>query len=369
MNCAECGKEIPADSEFCGYCGAAAAPAAAAGAEQAAVAAAAAQPPPPPPPPPPAPPAGGPPPPPAQAGAAPPAGAGVPPGQYGPPAKKSPLPWILGILGVVVIVGIVVVLLLGFAVGPKWFASDDNGGGGEASENPEQTVVAFFESLEKQDAQMLVGTMEPDFAEEIRDILGDDYLALLDEYFFTYFPEDLEITITEMDTIIDGDTAEVTIEEGTMSYTEDGERVTEEAADADLGAFELVKVDGKWYLSEDFLIEMGFDFSGYEELDFDNMDLEDLSYEDMGYEDPRDNDYYMEIILPIDSEYEAFNVILEDPAISDWYWGADLPQFYITEDDISYIVYLYEIDEDYNEIPYGYFAVDKETGDMYELVE
>lgn len=363
MNCAECGKEIPADSEFCGYCGAAAAPAAAAGAEQAAEVTAAAQPPPPPPSPPPAPPAGGPPPPPAQAGAAPPAGAGVPPGQYGPPAKKSPLPWILGILAVAAIVAIVLILV--FVV----FKGDDNGGGGEAGENPEQTVEAFFEAMERQDAKMLFGTMEPDFAAEIRDILGDEYLSLLDEYFFIWLPEGLEVTITEMETTIDGDMAEVTIEEGTMSYIEDGQRVTEEAADADLDAFELVKVDGKWYLSEDFLIEMGFDFSGYEDLDFDDIDYEDLSYEDLGYEDPRENDYYMEIILPIDSEYEAFNVILEDPIINDWYWGADLPQFYITEDDISYIVYLYEIDEDYNEIPYGYFAVDKETGEMYELVE
>ncbi|MBN2026898.1 MAG: zinc ribbon domain-containing protein [Actinobacteria bacterium] len=364
MNCAQCGKEIPADSEFCGYCGAAAVPSAAAGAEQAAEATSAAQPPPPPPPPPPSPPVDGPPPPPAQAGAAPPAGAGMPPGQYGPPAKKSPLPWILGILGVVVVVGVVVVLLLGFAVGPKWFAGDDNGGGGGASANPEQTVEAFFEALERRDAEMLIGTMEPSFAAEIKDILGDEYLALLDDYFFTWFPEDLEITITKMETNTDGDTAEVTIKEGTMSYTEDGERVTEEAAEADMDAFELVKVDGKWYLSEDFLIEMGFDFSGYEDLDLDDMDLDELDTElDDGYYDD------MGVELPIDSEDEALTVVFEDSDIWDWYMETDGAYFDVTDENTSYVVYLYEIDEDYNEIPYGYFAVDKETGEMYEVVE
>jgi len=255
---------------------------------------------------------------------------------------------------------VAIVLVLVFVV----FKGDDNGGGGEAGENPEQTVETFFESLEKQDAKMLVSTMEPAFAAEIKDILGDEYLELLDEYFFTYFPEDLEITIKEMETTIDGDMAEVIIKEGTLSYTEDGEKVTEEAADVDMDAFELVNVDGKWYLTEDFLIDMGFDFSGYEDLDLENMDLENL-----GYEDPRENDYYMEIILPIDSQYEAFNVVLEDPEISDWYWGTYLPQFDITDENTSYVVYLYEIDEDFNEIPYGYFAVDKETGEMYELVE
>jgi len=60
---------------------------------------------------------------------------------------------------------------------------------------------------------------------------------------------------------IDSDEAEVTIVEGTMSYTDEyGDKVTEDAAEADMDAFGLVKIGGKWYLSEDTLIEMGFDF-------------------------------------------------------------------------------------------------------------
>ncbi len=344
MNCSQCGKEIPADSEFCGYCGATAVPAATVAAS--------------PPPPPPTPPGG--PPPPAQPGSTPTTGSGFPPGQYGPPAKKSPLPWILGILGLLIIAAVVLVLV--FVV----FKGDDSGG---VDEGPANTVEAFFASLEKQDARMLIGTMEPAFVEEIEDVLGEDYIDLLDEYFFTEFPEDLEVTIRDTETTIDGDTAEVLITEGTLSYTEDGERITEEAANADLDEFELVRVDGEWYLEEDFLIGMGFDFSGLEDYDYDELDFEDMDLEDLGYEDPRENDYYVEIVLPIDSGIEAFNVILEDTQLSDWYWGADLPQFDISDENTSYVVYLYEIDADLNEVPYGYYAVDKETGEIYEVVE
>jgi len=261
----------------------------------------------------------------------------------------------LGIIGLVVIVAVVLVLV--FVV----FKGDDNGG---ADEGPANTVEAFFESLEKQDARMLIGTMEPAFVEEIEDILGEDYIELLDEYFFIYFPEDLEVTIKDTETTIDGDTAEVIITDGTLSYTEDGEEVTQDAADADMEAFDLVKVDGKWYLSEDTLIDMGFDFTGLEDYDYDELDLEDMDTEfDDGYSD----DYG--ITLPIDSEDEALLVVFEDPDIVDWYMETDGALFDITDENTSYVVYLYELDEDLNEIPYGYYAVDKESGEMSEVVQ
>ena len=115
---------------------------------------------------------------------------------------------------------------------------------------------------------MLVNTMEPDFVKQLKDILGRDFLQLLDEYFFVEFPDDLEITIRKFHTEMKGDdSALVTVVDGTMSYTDEyGEKVTEEAADADMEAFEVVKVDGTWYISEDTLIEMGFDLSDLEEL-------------------------------------------------------------------------------------------------------
>lgn len=342
MYCSECGKEIPGDSEFCAYCGAAA---------QAGAAVAAAQSP--------TPPAYTPPPPPA-GGMAPPTGAGAAPAQFGPtPPRKSPLPWILGILGVLVVGAVVVILLLGFAVGPKWFAGDDKeNGNGAAAESPEKVVETFFRSFEKQDAKMMLSTMEPDFVDELEDTLGEDYVDLLEEYFFSYFPEDLKINIKKMDKTIDGNRATVNILEGTMTYVDEyGDKVTEEASEADMDAFELVKVDGKWYLSEETLIGMGFDFSGLD--DDSDFDLED------GFDD----DVEGLVELPVDSEDEVLTIILEEDAVWDWYMETDLPQYDITDEDTSWVIYLYELDEDNNEIPFAWYAVDKETGEVFEVVE
>jgi zinc-ribbon domain len=359
MFCANCGKEIPDDSEFCGFCGASSA-AAAGAAATAPVAAVPQGPPPPPPPPPPSPPAYGPPPPPPPppppGGATAPMGTGVPPMQYGPqPPKKSALPWILGILGVLLVGGIVVVLLLGFAVGPKWFVSDDNGGNGgngQTAGDPEQTVENFFKSLEKKDAKMLLGTMPPEFVKGIEEALGADYLDLMDQYFFTYFPEDLKIDIAKMESEIDGDTASVTIKEGTMSYTdENGDKVTEEAADANMDAFELVKIDGKWYLSEDTLIEMGFDFS-------------DLEGDTTGGDTTGGDTSLVE--LPVDTEDEVLTLLMDDETIWDWYMATDLPQYEITDQGTEWFVYLYELDMNGNEIPFATYVVDKETGEIVE---
>lgn len=285
-------------------------------------------------------------------------GTGVPPAPYGPqPPKKSPLPWIIGILGILLVGGIVVVLLLGFAVGPKWFVSDDDGGGGggAAADSPEKVVEVFFESLEDQDTKMLLSTMPPDFVDGIKEALGEDYLELMDEYFFTAFPDDLEITIEKMESEIDGDEAEVTIVEGTMSYTDEyGDKVTEDAAEADMDAFGLVKIGGKWYLSEDTLVDMGFDFG----------DLEDDGTSDG---DTSDGDYDTGLVdLPVDTEDEVLTLLMEEAAVWDWYMETDLPQYDINDQGDSWFVYLYELDANGTEIPFATYVVDKETGEVVE---
>ncbi|MEW6555048.1 MAG: hypothetical protein AB1384_12275 [Actinomycetota bacterium] len=281
-------------------------------------------------------------------------GTGAPPVQYGPqPPKKSSMPWVLGILGTLVVGGVIVVLLLGFAVGPKWFVGDEDGGGGTAAGSPEQIVEDFFESLEKQDAKMLLGTMPPEFVDGIKEALGDDYIDLMEEYFFDYFPEDLKIDIEKMESEIDGDTAEVTIVEGTMSYTDEyGDKVSQDAADADMDAFELVKIGGKWYLSEDTLIDMGFDFS----------DIEDSGMMDDG---TTDGDYDTGLVeLPVDTEDEVLTLIMEEDEIWDWYMETDLPDYEIEDQGDTWFVYLFEVDEDGAEIPFGTYVVDKETGEV-----
>jgi ketosteroid isomerase-like protein len=266
----------------------------------------------------------------------------------------------LGILGALVVIGVIVVLLLGFAVGPKWFAGDDNGdggGGGKAAGNPEQTVENFYNAFEKQDIDMFIATMEPDFVEEMEDALGDEYADQLEENLFSGMPEDIDFEIEEMESEVTGDTAEVTIIAGTMSYTEDGEEITEDIEDSDMAdfTFELVEVDGKWYLSEDTLVEMGFDYS---DLESDG----DGDYDSDGDYDPGDL-----VDLPVDSEDEVVTLLLEETEIWDWYMETDYPDYDISEESDVYEVYLFELDEDDNEIPFAYYAVDKETGEVYEI--
>jgi hypothetical protein len=228
MYCRECGKEIADGSDFCGLCGADLR-----GAAQAAGQAPA----------PPGPQAYTPPPPPA----------GAPPGEpggYAQPPKKSPLPWILGGIGVLAVIAIVLVLV--FVV--------FGGGGTSDTSGPEQVVNDFYTALEKGDVDMLIATMEPSFRSELEDALGKKYDQYLEDYFFAYFPEDMEVDIRKMETKIDGDTATVTVMDGTVTYTdESGKEVSEEASEGDSEPLQLVRVDGKWYLAGDYLKESGFD--------------------------------------------------------------------------------------------------------------
>ena len=236
MYCDKCGKEIAEGGGFCAGCGAPVG----AGAATA--------------------------PPPAGPAMSPPVGPPAQPLPYAPapPPKKPVLPWVLGILGVAAIVALVLVLVL------VVFKGDDNK---VDTSGPEQVVLDFFEALEKQDVELLLSTIDPEMVDMLEEALGEDYVDLVEEYFFMAFPDDLEVDIDEMETEIDGDEATVVITEGTMSYTDEyGDEVTEEAADNDMEAFELIELDGEWYLSAGFLEEMGFDpeeFEGLDDYDFD----------------------------------------------------------------------------------------------------
>ncbi|MEW6554913.1 MAG: zinc ribbon domain-containing protein [Actinomycetota bacterium] len=255
MYCRECGKEIADNSDFCGYCGA-----------DLRGAAVQAQPPAPP-----GPQAYVPPPP---AGA--PRGA---PGGYAAPLKKSPLPWVLGGIGVLAVVAIVLVLV--FVV----FGGD---GGSDAS-SPERVVENFYKAIEKQDVDMLLDTIEPSFREELEDALGENLDVFFGEYFFSAFPEDLKVEIRKMETEIDGDEAVVTVVDGTVTYTDEyGDKVTEEAADGEVEPTQLVKVDGKWYLSGEALRDSGIDPDELGDLDFDGEDGDNGGDNEDGEDDGRE---------------------------------------------------------------------------------
>lgn len=341
MFCKQCGKEIPPDSEFCGYCGAATGAAAPVGM--------------PPPLPPPLPPQG-------YQQAAPPPGTYQQATPYAPPPKRSALPWIMGILGVAVVVAVVLVLVLVVFKGGA-----DTGG-------PEKVVENFYKALEKKDVSMLLDVMEPDFVDELKEALGKDYEDILEEYIFGQVPDDLKVDIRKMDTKIKGDRAEVTVLEGTMTYTdEDGDRVSEEASESDMDSLELVKIKGRWFLTSESLADMGVDIEDIENylrekeegLEDDISDYEDYT----DYEDEWPDE--SETTLPVDSEEEALDyVFLQFREAYDWYLTTENAQVEVTDEGDSYQVHLFEYVEDYSgghTATYGWYAVDKETGEVFEM--
>jgi len=351
MYCNECGKEIADNSEFCGHCGAALGAAAAQAGQ---------------PPAPPGPQAYVPPSPPA--GAVPPAPPGPPvqAGPYAPSPRKSPLPWILGGIGVLAVIAIVLVLVfVVFGGDDKTTTSGDNGG----ASNPEQVVETFYRAMEKQDVDMLLGTIEPSFRAELEEALGDDLERFFEDYFFMAFPEDLKVDIEKMETEIDGDTAVVTVVEGTMTYTDEyGDKVTDEASEDEVEPTQLVKVDGKWYLSGEYLRDSGVDPDELKDLDLDGSEDGDTSGEDGTSTDTTiGDDIAVEVILPIDSKEEAFSALLEDPYVAQWYAESFYPFYSVEEQDDRYVLFLFEQPYAGEQTPYGWFGVDKETGETYEI--
>lgn len=179
---------------------------------------------------------------------------GAPAAPYGPPAaKKGGGKFLLfGILGLLV-VGIAVVLVLGFAVGPKWFV-----GGGEG---PEKTVEKFFQAMEKGDAKMMVSLIEPTQLKRLNKQIESYYDSaeeLFKEYYHETFPEgDLKITGLQLKSEVKGDLATVTVVAGTATYTDSyGDQVKESVDDPEEvftnTDFKLKKVEGTWYLMPEF---------------------------------------------------------------------------------------------------------------------
>jgi hypothetical protein len=260
---------------------------------------------------------------------------------------------VLGGIGVLVVVAVVLVLV--FVV---------FGGGDTDTSGPEQVAENFYEAIEKKDADMFIATLEPSYASELKDALGEYYEQLF-ETFFEAFPEDMEITIRKMDTEINGDEAVVTVVDGTMTYTDEyGDKVSEEASESEMSFLYLKRVNGEWYMSSDALKEAGLDPSMYEDLK-DLEPSEDL--EDTGIEDDHTDTLFEEVIPPIDSVDEAVSALLEVQEIWDWYWPSYDHIYEVTEERSRYVFYLYELAPDGMEIPYAWYEVDKETGEVFEI--
>lgn len=171
---------------------------------------------------------------------------------YASPEKGGGAKALIFLLLGLAVVGAVVVLLLGFAVGPKWFV------GGEG---PEKTVEKFFQAMEKSDAKTLVSLIEPTQLKRLEKEIADYYESaeeLFREYYKETFPEgDLKITGLKFESEVKGDTARVEVVSGKATYTDSyGDRITVSVDDHEgvFGEtqFNLKKVDGNWYLMPEF---------------------------------------------------------------------------------------------------------------------
>lgn len=168
----------------------------------------------------------------------------------GAPAKRGGAGKVfLFIFLFLLVAGVAVVLVLGFAAGPKWFVG--------GAEGPEKTVEKFFQAMEKGDAKLMVSLIEPTQLKRLNKEIEDYYDSveeLFKEFYRETFPErDLKITGLKMESEVKGDLAKVTVVGGTATYTDAyGDRVEESVDDpGDVFSdteFNLKKVDGTWYL-------------------------------------------------------------------------------------------------------------------------
>ncbi|MBC7247949.1 MAG: zinc ribbon domain-containing protein [Actinobacteria bacterium] len=240
--CEKCGSELSEGSAFCPKCGA---PARAEATQAATV---------------PPPPSAATPPPPREA--APPA-AGMQPSYQPPPATPAPGYYqpaggkkggggkavLFGGLGLLV-VGAIVVLLLGFAVGPKWFTGGEGGGKG----GPEEVAANFLKAMENKDAKLLKSTIAPSSLEYLESMLSYGDYGSIDEFFEDMFfstYKSMKFSGVKYKTTMEGDDkATVEIVEGKVTVVdESGTESTEDVKDAETPAeLQMVKEGDKWYL-------------------------------------------------------------------------------------------------------------------------
>ncbi len=301
-----------------------------------------------PPPPPPAPDA---PPPSPLREAAQPAGEGRPPvpPPAGGAAKKPRFPWIIAAAAAAAAVVLILVCVV--------FIGDIKAPGGENSDEGlldeqaiEKVVGVLLESLEKQDLESLLSVIEPDYLKKLEDGLGEDYESMIEDGWLAFFGE-VEFGIEKLSIEIDGGQAKAKIVQGTVAYTdENGERATKEAGEYGLETIGLVKVDGKWYIAEACLKDMGLDPAILEE-------------------DAAEDGLALEVELPVDSEDEVLTLIMREPEIYAWVMASEYPDYRITDGGTTYGLYLFELDDNNNEVPFGWYAVDKATGKLSALAE
>lgn len=163
-----------------------------------------------------------------------------------PPKKKKSkaLPLILGLVALLVVAAVALVLI--FVV----FKGDS------AASGPEKTVEQFLKAVENNDSNGIINVMDPAFLRELRRTYGSDYETMLTDAIFAGLPgENVKFSGVKYQTKITGDTATVTITEGTLEYEDSfGDRQKEPVDKADLPQLDLLKKGDTWYLDFSSLI-------------------------------------------------------------------------------------------------------------------
>jgi hypothetical protein len=174
-----------------------------------------------------------------------------------PPYAGKPIrSWVpILIAGIILVVVIAVVLVLVFTV----FTGDGENGPSAGSSDPEGAVEAFLAAIENQDVDALAEAIDPGFIDDLEDEYGQRYKELLDGFFILFVPMDFDISGLEFEAEIDGSEATVEITAGTITYTDEtGNKVKEDISDIAIVQYELVEVDGKWFVSMDTFPDWSF---------------------------------------------------------------------------------------------------------------
>ncbi len=157
-----------------------------------------------------------------------------------PPDRKKSKAWllVLGLVGLLVVVGVALVLIFVVFKG--------NG----AASGPEKTVEQLLKAVENNDDSGILATIDPAFLREMRRQYGADYENMLISALYNSLPGDnVKFTGAKYQTVITGDTATVTVVDGTLEYTDFfGDRQKKPVDQADLPQFELLKKGDTWYL-------------------------------------------------------------------------------------------------------------------------
>jgi zinc-ribbon domain len=176
------------------------------------------------------------------------------PGGYAPPPKGKGGKIALVTILALILIGAVVVLVLGFAVGPKWFVSSSSGGTSDnntTTSGPEKTVDTFLKALENKDAQAVMATLSPSSISALESQMSGSGMTIenaIKTYLMTY--QSIDFSGVKYSTQVTGDSATVTVVEGTVTTVdENGEKTTEDARDSSEPTdFNLTKINGSWLI-------------------------------------------------------------------------------------------------------------------------